>query len=36
MSNGIIFKCEIDKTNWINKPEIPVIDLTKAENEVGK
>jgi len=28
--DGIIFRCEIDITNWINKPEIPVIDFQKA------
>lgn len=24
-TNGIVFRCEIDATNWVNKP---VIDLT--------
>lgn len=28
--DGIVFKCKIDATNWVNKP---VIDLTKAESE---
>lgn len=30
--DGIVFRCEIDTTNWVNKP---VIDLTKSiESEV--
>lgn len=28
--DGIVFRCEIDITNWVNKP---VIDLTKAIEE---
>ena len=28
--DGIVFRCEIDMTNWVNKP---VIDLTDAITE---
>ena len=28
--NGIVFRCEIDMTNWVDKP---VIDLTDAITE---